>query len=201
MLDLATAFFERSDARALSRPVLKELARRTPFHVRLEVLSGVARVIAIEEHSRPAPRPPGGVGHVAPLHAGSGGLAILAFARGPVFNRVIAGSMEAFTPRTITSALRLRRELVAVRGGHVSYTQDQAGPGVYGLSAPILDAAGHAEAALTLVAVAGAPFSGDLPEHTAALLESAERLSRILRSSGRSPQELLVPAARLRVPA
>jgi len=103
-----------------------------------------------------------------PLHATSTGLAVLAFAEPQLLRETLSSQLPAFTDKTITSAERLQTAVSEVKQMGYACTRGEFFPGTASVAAPILNQAGHAVAALTLVAL------------THQMTESAEARSKTL---------------------
>jgi DNA-binding IclR family transcriptional regulator len=96
-------------------PFMEDVHGVVGQHVQLGVREGT-EVLVVERLSAP-----GAVANVTriagrlSLHASSAGLVLLAFAPADVQEAVLAGRLRRYTPRTITTARRLRTVLADVR--------------------------------------------------------------------------------------
>ncbi|MBM3130594.1 MAG: IclR family transcriptional regulator [Chloroflexi bacterium] len=133
-----------------ARPTLEELHRLTRETVNLYVLDGTERVCAdrIEspERVRVVVRP----GERMPLHAGSAGKAILAFASPDLIKRVLAQPLEKMTRHTIVNRRALLKELTAIRARGYAISRGERFEDALGLAAPVFDSDGNVIAALNV---------------------------------------------------
>ncbi len=85
-----------------------------------------------------------------PMHAGSGGLGILAFLDESMWQRVIERGLPAFTERTITDPERLVEELRAIRARGYVVSHGGRISGAVGVGAPVFGALGEVVADVVL---------------------------------------------------
>lgn len=112
-----------------------------------------------------------------PMHATSTGLAVLAFAEPSLLQRTLSSQLPAFTNKTITSADRLRIAVSEARVNGYACTRDEFVEGTASVAAPILNKAGHAVAALTLVALSHQMTEGTEARSKALLLNSTRAIA------------------------
>jgi DNA-binding IclR family transcriptional regulator len=132
-------------------PYMGDLYEVTKENVHLAVLVGeealyVERVTghrSVRVRSRRAGR--------MPLHATGVGKVLLAYAEEEFIANVLAGGLTRYTPYTIVAPGRLRAELAEVRRTGVAFANQEMTVGSLSVAAPLLDADGHAMAALSLV--------------------------------------------------
>jgi IclR family transcriptional regulator, KDG regulon repressor len=90
------------------------------------------------------------IGRRAPLHAVATGKVLLAHAPVAEVERVLASTLPAFTPTTVTDTEELRRQLeTARRQGYARCWQEHEA-GVSSISVPVRDYTGEVVAALTI---------------------------------------------------
>jgi DNA-binding IclR family transcriptional regulator len=77
------------------------------------------------------------VGDSFPLHASANGKALLASMPEPDVRRVLAASLERFTPSTITDPAVLEKELTSVRTAGIAYDREEHSEGVSALGVVI----------------------------------------------------------------
>ena len=127
------------DLIALAEPLLIELTGMTGESSALNIAEdGQLKVIAtrsspqrLVSHMR--------AGDLAPLHATSGGKAILAYATPASFEDYIAGAdWQPITAKTITNEAELRSQLVRVRKDGIADVFEEFTPGIVGIAVPIL---------------------------------------------------------------
>jgi DNA-binding IclR family transcriptional regulator len=138
------------DVREKTRPMLEELHRLTRETVNLYVLDGDERVCVDCIESPQRVRVIVQVGERMPLHAGSAGKAILAFARPELIEQILERPLERMTPQTITSRKKLLAELQHIRDCGYAVSLGERFVDAIGLAAPIFDAHGNVVAALNV---------------------------------------------------
>jgi DNA-binding IclR family transcriptional regulator len=108
------------------------LAVREDDHVLyLETLSGTRSVPVVST-----------VGSRLPMHATGVGKVLLAYAPDDVRRRVLAGPLQRFHPRTVTSPAILARQLDRVRADGYATTDEEMTPGARSVGVPIATADG-----------------------------------------------------------
>lgn len=90
------------------------------------------------------------LGGRAPARCVATGKALLAFQRPDEIERVAAGPLSAFSPRTITSAAELRSELEAIRGSLTAVNRGEWRAEIGGVASPILSPSGDPVTAIGL---------------------------------------------------
>jgi DNA-binding IclR family transcriptional regulator len=120
-----------------------------------------------------------------PLHAGAGGLGILAFLDEPSWQKVIDRGLAAFTDRTITEPERLLDRLGHIRSqGYVTFHGGRIS-GAVGVAAPVYGALGEVVADVVLT-VPESRWSGhDEPDLAELLIACSDRITEQL--GGRPP--------------
>jgi DNA-binding IclR family transcriptional regulator len=150
-----------SDARLVQtmRPYLDRLVRQLGQTINLAVLSGVAVMYLDCQTPNQSLALYVAPGLTLPAHATSLGKAILAF-RPPADRNAVLGQLTfaARTPNTITSPDAFRAALDEVRQRGYALDLGELRPDVSCLAAPVVDASGHAIAAVSMTAP-----SADLP--------------------------------------
>lgn len=91
------------------------------------------------------------LGDIAPLHVGSSGRAILAYMRPEEIERILSGTLEAYTSTTPTEPERVREELARTRErGYAVSFGERLDYSMVGISAPMFDAHERVKGALLL---------------------------------------------------
>jgi DNA-binding IclR family transcriptional regulator len=176
VVHLANALLARLDVRVVARPHLEELVRATGETATLSVpgeedavtidfVSGTHQIQPVSRLGRPS------IGH-----ATSAGKVMLAFSG----RSLPEDPLRPFTPRTITDAKRLAREVGRVRERGWAQAIEEREPGLSAIAAPVRSSRGELEA---IVALQGPSSRFDAKAIEAALphvLESAESISREL---------------------
>ena len=126
------------------------------------------------------------VGSRLPAHATSLGKALLAFSPDSAVEEFLGRApFEALTEHTITTAEGLREELAKVRTMGYAISDSEREIGVRSASAPILDRAGAASAAINVSANAVRVSREELEDrYVPVLRQAAESISAELRYSG-----------------
>ncbi|MFB9727702.1 IclR family transcriptional regulator [Haloechinothrix salitolerans] len=161
-----------------ARPLLADLREATHNTVHLAVLEGVEVVYLDVLRGPDAPRLPSRIGGRFPAHATGVGKAILAFSPDGVVDEVLSGGLPRISRRTITSPALLRRQLAKIRDEGTAYEREESSIGTVCVASPILDAAGHAVAAIS---VAGSVNRIRTERLAPAVRTTALALSRTLR--------------------
>jgi IclR family acetate operon transcriptional repressor len=126
------------DLRRVAMPVLRELQAETEETTTLSILVGTQRTYLDQVVSRNEIRMMVELGTLLPLHAGSSGKAILAFASSDVQRRVLGAQLARLTGSTITDASDLLRELDQVWRRGVALSRGERQPGATSVAAPII---------------------------------------------------------------
>jgi IclR family transcriptional regulator, acetate operon repressor len=115
-----------------------------------------------------------------PLHAGAGGLGILAFLDERTWQKVIDRGLTAFTDRTITDPQRLVDQLREIRSrGHVVFRGGRIA-GAVGVAAPVYGALGEVVADVVLTVPESRWDDHDQPELSRLIVTCADRITELL---------------------
>jgi IclR family transcriptional regulator, acetate operon repressor len=185
LIRLVGAAMASIDLVRTAHPVLEELADRTHETVNIGVLSGDGVVYVDQVSSGHLIAATNWVGRHTPLHASSSGKVFLAHMPELERQRVLAGRLEASTPRTVTDPARLGRQLDEVLLRGYATIQDELEEGLNAVAAPVRQLNGEVVAA---VSVSGPSFrvrSVDLPRLGRLTIDAAGALSRRLGYTGR----------------
>jgi DNA-binding IclR family transcriptional regulator len=184
------------DLAAAARPIMEALVRKVRETCYLCVAEDF-RCLYIEkvECSQPVQiiHP---VGKRNPMHCTGVGKALMSGMSEETIERLIAShGLDAYTRRTITDPLRLKRELESVRRRGIAVDNEELDPGVRCVAAPVRDASGKVVAALSI--------SGPAQRFTPAALRRFEKEVRqasidISQRLGFAPAECRGPARRRR---
>ncbi|GAB2985156.1 IclR family transcriptional regulator [Amycolatopsis acidiphila] len=149
--ELGLLAISRYDLRRAAMPLLEELRERTGNTVHLGVVVG-ADVIHLERlETLRGMRLFRDVARRLPVHSTACGKAIAAFDPVCASARISAG-FPAFTPSTIRTAEDFERELGRVRQLNFATNHDEVRSGLTSVACPVRDHAGHAYAAISIVA-------------------------------------------------
>lgn len=132
-------------------PIMRELAGLTGETISLAERRSLTSVTLYEIESVQAVRYANKIGAAAPLHAGAGPRAILAFSDQSVQDAILAGPLERFTPETITEPEQLERALRKSRkDGFVVSSGERVG-GTNSISVPLCGNDGYARGAMSIL--------------------------------------------------
>ncbi|MDO8301200.1 IclR family transcriptional regulator [Lacisediminimonas sp.] len=132
-------------------PIMRELAAFTGETVSLAERRDLSSVTLYEIESAQSVRYANKIGAAAPLHAGAGPRAILAFSEPALVDQVLAGPLEHFNAETITDPLRLEQALRKSRkDGFVVSSGERVG-GTNSISVPLCGNDGYARGAMSIL--------------------------------------------------
>ena len=158
--------------------VLDDLATATRRRARLGVLRGL-QVAYIEKVPGPSPVTTFSPAATLPAHPTALGRALLAFGPASSVEMAITGGLRSYTPYTMTSPDRFRRELAIIRLTRVAVTRRELETTTFGVAVPIFGAGGEVVAAIEL---ATADLHHELRLMMATLSIASRSLSRELAS-------------------
>jgi DNA-binding IclR family transcriptional regulator len=140
----------RHELRETVLPFLQDLFNATRTTVQLGVLEGT-QILVVEKITGHRPMPMlSKVGGLIPAHCSALGRAILAYSDAARIEAVIAAGLERRTPRTLTTATALRRELAAVPDRGLALDREEGNIGISCVAAPIFGPLGDVVAALSV---------------------------------------------------
>jgi IclR family acetate operon transcriptional repressor len=131
-------------------PLLERLGAESDESVNLVMRDGNAGVVTFRvecAHELRFHQPPGS--RVA-LHCSASGKSILAFSPDLERDLESLGQLERLTPNTITSRAELEEDIILTRERGYSIDDEEFRLGVRCVGAPVLDASGHAQAAIAV---------------------------------------------------
>jgi DNA-binding IclR family transcriptional regulator len=177
-LELGALVHRQLDLEALARPFVNKLASTSGETAQFTLHRGDHGVCVVVEESRSTLRVAPEPGRQLPLHAGASVQAILAFLPRAEQAGILAGRLERFTPRTLTTLAALRRRLRTIHRQGYAVSQAEVYPGATGIAAPIFDSTGRAVGSL---AISG-PAARVVPKRQA-LTEAVVTLARDLSAA------------------
>lgn len=163
--------------RERAMPVMRLLSERTDENVHLSVRNGLNVVIIDKLESSKTVRPFDPLGVVAPIHASSTGKAILAWSSPELVEQVITQGLAGYTGRTLVDADALRRELRTIRRAGYAVNRGEWRDDVRGVAAPIVDADGLAQAAISVAVPAHRLPERQVPDLGELVAGAVSRLS------------------------
>ena len=181
IVHLANALLARLDVREVARPHLVALVEATGETVTLSV-PGEEDAITVDfvpgfHQIQPVSK----LGRPSIAHATSAGKIMLAFAG----RELPIGPLRAYTPRTITDARKLAREIERAREQGWAQAIDEREPGLSAIAAPVRASRGQLEG---IVALQGPSSRFDAAAIEAALPLLLERADAISRERGWRPE-------------
>lgn len=162
--------------REVALPFLEDLYEVTHQNVQLMVLDGTEAVIVERLRSRDAVRLAGAAGGRLPVHATSGGVALLAYSDPGTVAAVLASPMARYSEATIQSEHELRAAMARVRQQGYLELRAHLTPGSVSIAAPILLRSRGAVGAVSVVSELGTDTRVLIP----AILTTARAIGRAL---------------------
>jgi DNA-binding IclR family transcriptional regulator len=171
--------------RTISRPVVQNLWKATSETVNLGVLDG-HDVFYLDVVQSPHPfRMAAHKGAWRPLNSTAMGKALLAYLPDEERDHIIDSlKFEKFSPFTITSLPKLRKELAKIREQGYSLDNEEAVLGTRCVSAPILMEDGRAAAAISVAGPVTRVAKERVPFFAKAVMTAAKSISNRLSNSG-----------------
>jgi DNA-binding IclR family transcriptional regulator len=140
----------RHELREAVLPFLQDLHHATKTTVQVGILDGT-QILVVEKITGHRPMPMlSQVGGTIPAYCSSLGRAILAYSAAATIDAVLAGELPARTPRTLTTAVAIRRELAAIPDRGWAMDREEGVIGVSCVGAPIFGPLGDVVAALSV---------------------------------------------------
>ena len=174
------------DLRHVARPVCESLAASSGETVTLDVLDG-DEIVPIEQSTgSTAFVSVNWLGRRTPVHCTASGKIILAFAAEPVRQRLLAKPLVPLTPRSITDAVELEKQLAAAREAGFARTFEELEVGLDAIAAPVFSTDGDVVAAIDISGPAHRLQAGGGPDLVGLTREAAADLSRRLGYRGRA---------------
>lgn len=165
-------------------PFLEDLSQVTHENVQLAVREGLEVVFVERIAGRRAVPVRTRVGGRFPMPPTGVGLVLLAYAPADVQEQVLAGPLEALTPRTIVSPQRLRQVLAEVRRTGHAVSDRQVTLDSVSVAAPVWGADGTVVAALSVVVRSDGVAPSTL---VPAVRAAAHGISRVVGAAERRP--------------
>lgn len=138
LLELASTALAASALQVAAQPVLSDLAAQTGETTHFAVLDGDQVGYVAKVESRHPIRMFSHVGWRGPLHATGVGKVLLAWSDPSLVRRVLDGTLEAFTPYTLTGKAELSAEIEKVREAGYAVDRQELIDGLVCVAAPVL---------------------------------------------------------------
>ena len=124
-------------------------------------------------------------GQLMPLDAGASAFVLLAWLEEAALTEALKGArLKAFTPRTLTTQTALRSRLAETAAQGHGLSQGELDTDVLGVGAPIRDADGVVQAALSMAAVASRVPKTRIPRVVEKVRSGADEISEALSLLG-----------------
>ena len=180
VLSWSAVYTNGLDVRQKAHPMLEELHRLTRETVNLYVLDGIERVCVDRIESSQRVRVIVQVGERMPLHAGSAGKAILAYASPELVKQILARPLDRMTKNTITGRKKLLDELQVIRDQGYAVSHSERFTDATGLAAPVFDENGKVIAALNVAGPEMRFTDAEVEKCAPKVMELAHQVSRLL---------------------
>ena len=187
-LDLGFSYFASLDLPDLVRPVLSKVAAEVGETCSIGVLDGSDIVFLCREEADKPLRLDLKIGSRLPAYAHSMGQALLSQLDSQALDQYLARTaLKPLTPRTITTAGALKRQLKAVRTQGFSVSIDELVEGFAGVAVPLSIPRSASPAAISVSLVHGRRSREDMVAQILPVLRDAEQQirSRLMNSGGR----------------
>lgn len=158
---------------------LKELGGQYNENFLIRVREGLESVLIIKWESTQGVGVRSVIGSRRPLHVGSSGRVLLAFAPEDVQAAVLNGPLEGFTTHTWVQRTELSEELIRIRAEGYAVSHGEAVSDVAAVAVPVLDGKGDVTAAL-YISVPASRVPKDLTTYIRALTDAARSMSQEL---------------------
>jgi len=150
LIVLGEQVLRHTDVHRVALPFLRELAERTGETVDLEVLSG-SNVVTIEEiGGKHVVAAAGAIGKPWAAHSTSTGKVLMAHLPPEKQRQILSRTLKRFTPRTITDAKVLARDLLKVREQGYAISYGELEDHLIAIGTPIRSRNGDAVAAVSI---------------------------------------------------
>jgi IclR family acetate operon transcriptional repressor len=164
--------------REAAEPFLADLFEATHETVHLAVLDGTDVVYVQKLPGRRGPKVGSRIGGRMPAYCTGVGKALLAFAPRERLAAVVTAGLTRRTARTVIAPGLLDQELARIRDCGVAEEHEESAVGIACVAVPVLDATGHAVAAISITGWANRLDTGRIAP---AVRTAALGLSRVLR--------------------
>jgi len=178
LLRMGLRVLGRLDFRSVVQPPLQELSQQVKETVQLAILQET-QAVSIDKFWSPHPASlEARLSEVMPLHCTGVGKILLAYQNEDFLIQLAhTHGLARFTPHTITSLAKLRRELVQIREQGYALDQEEAIEGVRCVAGPVFDHTGRVIAAFSVAGPATRLTPARLPEIARLVRATSEQIS------------------------
>ena len=181
LVELGIAVIGATDLRAEARPILEELARQTAETVHLVVLEDAQILFVDGVEGSHVIRAAVRTGERGPAHAAAAGKVLLAaLTPAELRARYPAARLRGGTDRAITARRELEAELHRVRDAGYATNTGESETSLHAVSAPVVDTAGVARAAISLSGPSSRLTPDDLDRLGGVIIDAATRVGALL---------------------
>ncbi len=172
---------------ACAKPLLQELSEFTGETTHLSIVRRERLVRVAHEYSdKYAMGIMMGGTDSHPLHATSSGLAVLAFSPDNFLSKILSGSLDRYTQRTLVTVEEIKEVISSIRKFGFSESNGAFELDVYSFSAPIFDWEGQAFGAISITAPSARVKATQQKEFPIRVMEAAEKLTK--QTGGKAPR-------------
>jgi IclR family acetate operon transcriptional repressor len=178
ILSLSRGALSGIDVREVALPIMRHLMEKTSLTCHLAILDGPEAVYIEKVEPQGFIRMDTWVGRRMRVHATSVGKALVAYIPQDKLEKILTErAMERRTPKTITTAPRLLKELEKVRSAGYAVDDEENNLGARCLGAPIFNQQGMVEASLGLSGTINQVNAQTMPRIIEALKDAARHIS------------------------
>jgi IclR family KDG regulon transcriptional repressor len=181
LFELGSSVVARLDVRVRARPYLERLVLETGETAHLCILDR-GEVLYLDKHEpMRTMRIPSEIGRRNPAHCTAVGKALLAYLPEPELEELVRQQgLRAYTSRTITTLVELKRELAQVREQGYAVDNEEFEEGLKCVGAPVRDYSGRVVASISIAGPAFRLTEERIPVLAQSVMEVARELSREL---------------------
>jgi len=180
---IGARFLRRTQLVDRARPILRRLMEATGETANLGIVQNrsVLFVSQVETHaSIRAFFPPG---TLSPPHASGIGKALLAEMAPERLEAVLDGTLDAFTPKTLSTPDDLRADLARIRARGYAFDDEEKNPGMRCIAAPVFDIHGEAVAGLSVSGPTARIGADDVERFAEPVIAAAAELTMAIGGS------------------
>jgi DNA-binding IclR family transcriptional regulator len=191
VFQLAAAAWNADDLASLGGATVAELGRKTGEATQLAVFDRRHAIVVSKFDGEGPERLFERLGAPRPAYCTALGKALLAYQPAAIADAYLASTeLKALTPKTITSAARLREELRRIRREGIAMDDEEFSQGIRCLSAPVFNFSNGVAASLGMFGPVWRISAQRMSAHAATVARFAQRLSRELGYRGAYPPPL-----------
>lgn len=178
LLRLAGATAGQLDLTTQAQPICDALAAELDVTTNVAIATGGVAINVCQAQPSRAVTTQNWVGQRTVLHATSSGKVLLAYMSEEDLAEVLDGSLDEFTPQTVTSPEKLREQLEEIRESGYATAEEEFEEGLNAVAAPVRAHDGTVVAAISASGPAYRLTAERLPEFRDAVVRAAADVSR-----------------------